>query len=103
MRRTVATALVVLASLFLFGAALAGYLRRSVFDSERFANRATAALHDPAVRTVIGERVTDQLVLHNEADLLAARPLIASAVSGIAGLSSTSIGRCSRATRTRSR
>ena len=85
MRRTVVTALVVLASLLLFGAVLAGYARRTLFDSERFANRATAALQDPAVRTVIGERVTDQLVLHNEADLLAARPLIASAVSGIVG------------------
>ncbi|HET8754856.1 MAG TPA: hypothetical protein VFM58_02545 [Solirubrobacteraceae bacterium] len=85
MRRTVATGLVVLASLLLFGAALAGYARRAVFDSERFANRATAALQDPAVRSVIGERVTDQLVLRNEADLLAARPIIASAVSGIVG------------------
>jgi hypothetical protein len=84
-RRTVATALVVLGSLLLFGAVLAGYARRTVFDSERFANRAAAALHDPATRTVIGERVTDQLVLHNEADLLAARPIIASAVSGIVG------------------
>ncbi|HEX5622100.1 MAG TPA: hypothetical protein VFX51_26980 [Solirubrobacteraceae bacterium] len=85
MRRTVATALVVLASLLLFGAVLAGYARRAAFDSDRFANRATAALEDPAVRSVIGERVTDQLVLHNEADLLAARPIIASAVSGIVG------------------
>jgi hypothetical protein len=84
-RRTVATALVVLASLLLLGAALAGYARRTMLDSERFANRAQAALEDSAVRTVIGERVTDQLVLHNEADLLAARPIIASAVSGIVG------------------
>jgi hypothetical protein len=84
-RRTVATALVVLASLLLFGAVLAGYARRTVLDSERFANRATAALQDPAARTVIGERVTDQLVLHNEADLLAVRPIIASAVSDIVG------------------
>jgi hypothetical protein len=84
-RRTVATALVVLASLLLLGAVLAGYARRAAFDSDRFANRATAALQDPAVRSVIGERVTDQLVLRNEADLLAARPIIASAVSGIVG------------------
>jgi hypothetical protein len=84
-RRTVATVLVVLASLLLFGAALAGYARRTVFDSERFANRASAALEDPAVRSAIGDRVTDELVLRNEADLLAARPIIASAVSGIVG------------------
>jgi uncharacterized membrane protein HdeD (DUF308 family) len=84
-RRTAATVLVVLASLLLFGAVLAGYARRTLFDSDRFANRATAALQDSAVRTVIGERVTDQLVLRSEADLLAARPIIASAVSGIVG------------------
>jgi hypothetical protein len=84
-RRTAATALVVLASLLLFAATLAGYARRTIFDSDRFANRATAALQDSAVRTVIGERVTDQLVLRSEGDLLAARPIIASAVSGIVG------------------
>ena len=33
----------------------------------------------------IGERVTDEIVLHNNADLIAARPLIASAVAGIVG------------------
>ena len=37
------------------------------------------------MRTLIGERVTDGVVLRNDADLLAARPLIASAVSGIVG------------------
>ena len=85
MRRSSATALVVLTSLLLFGAALAGYARRAFFNSDRFANRATAALEDSSVRTAIAERVTDQLVLRNEADLLAARPIIASAVSGIVG------------------
>ena len=85
MRRTLATVLVVLASLLLFGAAIAGYARRALFDSDRFANRATAALSDPAVRTAIGEQVTDQLVLRSQEDLLAARPIIASAVSAIVG------------------
>ena len=33
----------------------------------------------------IGERVTDEIVLRNNADLIAARPLIASAVAGIVG------------------
>ena len=37
------------------------------------------------MRAVIGERVTDRLVLSNEPDLIAARPLISSAVSGIVG------------------
>ena len=85
MRRSSTTALVVLASLLLFGAAVAGYARRALFNADRFANRATAALENSSVRTVIAERVTDQLVLANEADLLAARPIISSAVSGIVG------------------
>ena len=37
------------------------------------------------MRTVIAERVTDEVVLRRQADLLAARPLIESAVSGIVG------------------
>ena len=85
MRRTAATVLVVLASLLLFAAVLAAYARWALFDSDRFANRATAMLEDSTVRTVIGERVTDQLVVRSESDLLAARPIIASAMSGIVG------------------
>ena len=85
MRRTAATFLVVLASLLLFAAVVSAYARWALFDSDRFADRATAALEDTPVRTVIGERLTDQLVVRSESDLLAARPIIASAVSGIVG------------------
>ena len=79
------TALVVLASLLLVATTIAGYARLAVFDSDGFADRATAALEADSVRTVVGERVTDRLVLPNEPDLLAARPLIVAAVSGIVG------------------
>ena len=82
-RRTAATVLTVVASILLVGASLAGYAQRALLDSDQFADRATAALRDPAVRTVVGERVTDGLVLRNEPDLLTARPLIVSAVSGV--------------------
>ena len=85
MSRGGATLLVVLASVLLAATTLAAYARLAVFDSDAFANRASAALQDPGVRAVIGERVTDRLVLSNEPDLIAARPLIASAVSGIVG------------------
>ena len=78
-------ALVVLASVLLFAATLAGYARLVLFDSEQFADRASATLADPSVRAEIGERVTDEIVLRNQADLLAVRPLIASAASSIAG------------------
>ena len=85
MSRRGATALVVLASVLLVGASLAAYGRIALFDADRFADRAAASLQDPSVRTLIGERVTDDVVLRNEADLLAARPIIESAVSGIVG------------------
>jgi hypothetical protein len=80
-----ARVLVVLTAIVMVFALAAGYTRRAVVDSDQFANRATAALRDDSVRTVIAERVTDQVVLRRQADLLAARPLIESAVSGIVG------------------
>jgi uncharacterized membrane protein HdeD (DUF308 family) len=84
-RRTASDALVVLTGVLLVVAALVGYARMTVVDSGRFADRATATLRDGAVRTLVAERVTDELVLANRSDLLAARPLIISAVSGLVG------------------
>ena len=66
---------------------LTGYARRALFNSDQFANRAAATLQNDSVRNVVAQRVTDELVLKNEADLLAARPLIQSAVAGIVGSS----------------
>ena len=77
--------LVVLASVLLVAATLVAYVHRTLLDSEQFANRATATLRDPSVRTLAGERITDRLVLANEEDLLAARPLISAAIGGIVG------------------
>ena len=101
-----------LASACLLLAVVTGYVRRAAVNSDQFANRATAALRDESVRTVIAERVTDEVVLKRQADLLAARPLIESAMSGIVGggafpgssapLSATSTAPSSTATRTRS-
>src|SRR5262245_9750982 len=84
-RRTAATVLTVVAAILLVGASLAGYAQHALLDSDQFADRATAALRDPAVRNVVGERVTDGLVLRNEPDLQTARPLIVSTVSSIVG------------------
>src|SRR5690606_21843999 len=78
-------ALVVLAVAAAVLALLAGYARRAAVDSDQFANRATAALESDSVRTLVAERVTDQLVLANAGDLLAARPLIESVVSSVVG------------------
>src|SRR4051812_31995162 len=77
--------LVVLASLVLVLALVAGYARRNVINSDQFANRATAALRDSSVRGLVAERITDEVVLRRQADLLAARPIIESVTSSIVG------------------
>jgi hypothetical protein len=81
----VARTLVVLASVGMVLALAAGYARRAVVDSDQFANRATVALSDDNVKSLIAERITDDVVLKNQQDLLAARPIIQSVASGIVG------------------
>lgn len=78
-------ALVVLASLAIAFALLAGYVERAGVDSDQFANRATAALSDDSVRALIAERVTDEVILAQQRDLITARPIIEATTSGIVG------------------
>jgi hypothetical protein len=85
-RRSAAVgALVVLASVALVLALVFGYVRRAAVDPGQFANRATVALKDDSVRSLIAEQVTDQIVLARASDLIAARPLIESVVSSVVG------------------
>jgi hypothetical protein len=83
-RRMSAGVLLAMTSVLLVAATLAAYAWRVLFDSQRFATRATAALQGANVREAIAERVTDELV-RREPDLLAARPVVVSAVSGVVG------------------
>jgi hypothetical protein len=78
-------ALIVLASACLVVALVAGYVRRVAVDSDQFANRATAALSDDSVRSLIAEKITDDVVIERERDLIAARPVIESVASAIVG------------------
>jgi hypothetical protein len=84
-RLVAARVLVGLASLAIVLALVAAYARQAAVDSDQFANRATDALHDDSVRSLIAEKVTDEVVLKNEADLIAARPIIESVASEIVG------------------
>jgi hypothetical protein len=84
-RQGTARALVAVASVVLVLAVVAGYVRRAAVDSDQFANRATAALQDDSVRSLVAEEVTDKVVLRNQQDLIAARPLIESVASSIVG------------------
>src|SRR6266550_3684390 len=63
----------------------AGYVHRAAVDSDQFANRATVAFRDDSVRSLVAEKITDDIVLRKEGDLLAARPLIQSVTSAVVG------------------
>lgn len=84
-RRIAARVLVVVASFVLLLAFVAAYVKGAAIDSDQFANRATAALENEDVRNLLAEKVTDDLVLKKDEDLLAARPLIESAASTVMG------------------
>jgi hypothetical protein len=66
-------------------ALVAGYVRRAAVDSDQFSNRATAALKDDSVRSLLAEKITDEVVLKHESDLIAARPIIESLTSSLIG------------------
>ena len=84
-RRIAAPTLAILAAVLLLVATLVGYANSAFFDSNEFANRASAALDDEAVRAEIATRVTDDLVINARADLIAVRPVIESVVDGLVG------------------
>src|SRR5215213_9589471 len=84
-RPLAARVLVVLACAVFVLALVAGYARLTVVDSDQFANRATSALRDESVKSLIAERITDEVVLKHKADLLPARPIIESVASEIVG------------------
>ena len=83
-RRVAIQVLPAITSVLLIAATLTAYAWRVVFDSGQFSRRATSALQDPTVREAIANRVTDELVRRHP-DLLAARPALESAVSGVVG------------------
>lgn len=82
--RRATIALVVLTALLLVGAAVAGYARSQLVDERAFSARATAALDDPSVRSVVAERVVDGIV-QSTPDALTVRPLVTTAVSALIG------------------
>ncbi|HEX2468653.1 MAG TPA: hypothetical protein VHJ54_10655 [Solirubrobacterales bacterium] len=82
-RGAVSLVLAILAAIALLGALVTEYASQALFDSDNFSNRAATALSDEAVDAEIGRRVTDDLILHAERDLVAARPILEEVVSGL--------------------
>src|SRR3954452_956849 len=76
----------VCAALAVVALALGGvflYARIELLDSQRFADRAVDALHDPTVRGVVAERVVTTAIDHGSRDLLTARPLLVNVVDTV--------------------
>jgi hypothetical protein len=66
-------------------ALVAGYAQRALFDSDQFAARAAATLHNDAVQEQLAVAATDDVVLRASADLVAARPLVEGIAEQIVG------------------
>ena len=84
-RELVARVLLFVSGVLIVAAVVAGYVRYELLSQAHFSDRAAAALADADVRAVLGREITDRVVLRSEPDLVAAKPLIESAVAGIAG------------------
>ncbi len=75
-RKAAAAILVPLAAVALALALVTGYANRAIFDSDQFANRATAALQETAVENKVADAITDDVVLKAQQDLIGLRPVI---------------------------
>lgn len=85
MNRVLGGILVALSILAFLGAGITGYAADALFESDEFAERASSVLGEDAVRQEIATRVTDDLVIGADANLVAVRPLIEGLVSDVVG------------------
>jgi hypothetical protein len=70
------------AAVAMLGAAVSGYAGRALFNSDQFAERASAALDNDAVTSQAAKRLTDELVAL-QPNLVAVRPVLEGALGGI--------------------
>ena len=79
--------LLALGGLAVLRASSASTCARRSLDPEAFAGRATHSLDDAAVRDYLAEKLTEDVVENANARVLAARPLIETAIAGVVGSS----------------
>jgi hypothetical protein len=84
-RRLTARVLVGAAVLFAVLAVTLSYLGRAVLRPVPFADRAVAALRDPAVQSDVADHVTNAVTSIGGGDLVAVRPVMRSLAGGIVG------------------
>jgi hypothetical protein len=68
-------------------AVVAVYLRAEIANRDAFADRAVAALEEPAVREVVARQVVVGVLERGSPDLLAVRPVLETAVQAVVGTS----------------
>ncbi|MGI9556407.1 MAG: hypothetical protein ACR2N5_00535, partial [Solirubrobacterales bacterium] len=84
-RRAWSMALAALGAFVLVVGAIFFYAREHIFDSDRFADHAVAALDDERTRAALTEPIVTTIIEQGSADLINAQPIIESAVSGVLG------------------
>lgn len=73
------------AVLLALAALVLAYGDRAFLRPGPFADRATAALHDPAVQTYVADHLTDAVVRSGTGDLVVLRPLVRATAGGVVG------------------
>ncbi|MGX6448621.1 hypothetical protein ACVU7I_11220, partial [Patulibacter sp. S7RM1-6] len=76
-------ALLALAVIVLVAGIAAVYVRTELAEPEAFADRSVAALRSDAVQTVIAEEVAVDVLERQQPDLVAARPLVLTAIEAV--------------------
>jgi hypothetical protein len=76
-------ALAVIASVFVLAGLAAAYVKLQLADPEMFADRSVDALQSDAVRAVIAEQITVDLLERRSPELVASRPLVLVAVEAV--------------------
>jgi hypothetical protein len=84
-RRIASIVMLFLGAICLIATIAFAYTRTTVLDSRQFADRATSTLDEAAVRDLVAAKITDQVVLKANRNLVAVRPLIQSAAGAIVG------------------
>jgi hypothetical protein len=83
--RPASIALTVVASVVLLFGDLAFFARVDLFDAKRFADNAVSTLDHSSVRDATAQKITDDLVLRADPDLVAVRPIIEATAGAVVG------------------
>jgi hypothetical protein len=83
LRGRISLLLVVVATLFALAGGVCLYAREEILDSSAFADRAVVALRHPGVNSVVARELAVQVIEPSVPDVVAARPVIESAIKAL--------------------